>query len=478
MDNLIPIYRLKSGHIEFNADLKLNFLMGLVFNDEGNLYIELHFDEFFHLEEFYRTNETAFRADDYKLICSTEDGHKFTAPKILMKSFPFHKSKGDFYCFDHIKIEKEIHDYPDDDLEDRLERVANPLKYVKLEGLRMHHSSHTYIKASRNYGTVRPEEIGGDKLWDHSEVSFQLDFKSFKFIIRQDDDGESIIEFQSPEHQYLAMPYGLWEVIKIDFLEFLSFLNGAAVYVRSEFYGQYYTVGKLDSQVKKLYSAQHHKPNRWNDFIPINNGWYRGDRLVSTAFMTCFEKYRELNVLLDLNTIIFYLNNAEQAPSMGERIFIQTILLERFSDRYAETLEGDETTIIEEEKYTPIHEELKQVLIKHKKQLGDNFHLINSKLGNLNNTKRKQTDFKFRALIKAANIEFTPEVEDLLISRHKIVHLGEIGKSKEARKNYFLMDKLLRKIIVNLIGYKGTTIDTGKHVQNPQISPIRTKQND
>jgi hypothetical protein len=69
-------------------------------------------------------------------------------------------------------------------------------------------------------------------------------------------------------------------------------------------------------------------------------------------------------------------------------------------------------------------------------------------------------------------------VEDLLISRHKIVHLGEIGKSKEARKNYFLMDKLLRKIIVNLIGYKGTTIDTGKHVQNPQISPIRTKQND
>ena len=115
-----------------------------------------------------------------------------------------------------------------------------------------------------------------------------------------------------------------------------------------------------------------------------------------------------------------------------------------------------------------------EVLERNKKALGGNFNLLNSKLSNLNNTKRKQTDFKFRQLIQAANIELTKEVEDLLISRHKIVHSGDIGKSNEARKNYFLMDKLLRKIIVNLIGYEGPTIDSGKHLQNPQISPIRS----
>ncbi len=473
MENLIPIYRLKSGHIEFNKDLKLDFLVGLVYNDDGNLYIELHFDELINLEEFYHKNEEAFHQNDYRLICSTEDGYKFTAPKILMKSLPFSKSKGDFYCFDYIKIEKEIMDYPDDNLAS----VSNPLKYVKLEGLRMHHSSHTFIQASRSYGTVNSEEIGRDKLWDHSEITFQLDFKSYNFIIRQDDDGESIIEFQSPQNQYLAMSYGLWKVIKLDFLEFLSFLNGAAIYIRAEYYGQYYTVGQLDSQIKKLYSAQRYKPNRWNDYIPINNAWYKGDRLVSNAFLTCFEKYRELNILLDLNTIIFYLNNAEQASSMGERIFIQTILLERFSDKYAETFDEDEANIIELEKYNPIHEELTEVLIKHKKELGDYFNLIKSKLANLNRTKRKQTDFKFRQLIKASNIELTDEIEKLLISRHKIVHSGEIGKSNDARMNYFLMDRLLRKIIVNLIGYKGSTIDTGTHVQNPQIPKVRSKKN-
>lgn len=474
MDNLVPIYRLKSGHIDFNQGLKLDFLLGLVYNDEGNLYIELHFDEFLNLEEFYHNNQDAFEQDDYKLFCSTEDGYKFTAPKILMKNLPFRKSKGNFYCFDHIKIEKEIHNIPSNDLESELEIVKDPIKYVKLEGLRIHHTSHTFIKASRAYGPVRPDEVGGDKLWDHTEVTFQLDFRSYKFIIRKDDDGESIIEFQSPQSQYLAMPYTFWEFIKLDFLEFLSFLNGAAVYIRAEYYGQYYSGGKLDAQIKKIYSAQHHKPYRWNNYIPINNAWYKGDGIVSNAFLNCFEKYRNLNVLLDLNTIIFYLNNAEQAPSMGERIFIQTILLERFSNKHAETFEDPETTIIDPDIYAPIHKELVEVLERNKKAMGGNFNLLNSKLSNINNTKRKQTDFKFRQLIQAANIELTKEVEDLLISRHKIVHSGDIGKSDEARKNYFLMDKLLRKIIVNLIGYEGPTIDSGKHLQNPQISPIRS----
>jgi len=472
MEDLLPVYRLKSGHIEFSKDLKLDFLVGFVYNDNGNYLIELHFDEFKDLREFYDQNQNAFYADDYKLICSTDEGYKFTAPKILMKNFPFHKSMGNFYCFDHIMIEKEIHEEPNE----ITPKIENPLKYLKLEGLRMHYNSHTIIKASRTGREVQSEEIGGDKLWDHTVVTFQIDFISYKFIIRDDEDGEAIIEFEKPEFQYQSLPYSQWVKMRLDFIEFLSFLNGAPVHIRAEYYGQYYSVGKLDAQIKRLYTFQYQKPKRWNNYIPINNGWYRGDDIVSRAFLFCFEKFREQNRKLDLNTIIFYLNNAEQASSMGERIFIQTILLERFSDKYAETFEEQSTTIIASSEFQRIEEELFNVLNKHKVVLGKQFNLIKSKIMNLNNTSRKQTDFKFRQLIDAANIEITEEIENLLISRHRIIHSGDIGLSSMAGKNYHLMDRLIRKIIVNLIGYEGATIDSGKHMQNPPVPKVRNKE--
>jgi hypothetical protein len=471
MENLAPIYRLKSGYIEFSKELKLDFLVGFVYNDNGNYLIELHFDELKDLEGFYNQNQDAFYEDEYKLVCNTDEGHKFTAPKILMKSFPFHKSMGNFYCFDYLMIEKDIYEKLNEDTN------KNPLKYLKLEGLRMLYSSHTFIEASRTSRLVQNKEIGGNKLWDHSVIIFQIDLISYKFIIRDDKDGEAIIEFEKPEAQYQALSYNLWEKIKLDFIEFLSFLNGAPVIIRAEYYGQYYTVGELDAQIKRLYSAQYHKPKRWNNYIPINNSWYRSDNIVNKAFFLCFEKFQELNKKLDLNTIIFYLNNAEQASSIGERIFIQTILLERFSDKYAETFDEPNTTIINSSKFQKIKEELCAVLNNHKVTLGTQFNLFRSIIMNLNNTKRKQTVFKFKQLIEGANIEITEEIEILLNSRNRIIHSGDIGSFNEALKNYHLMDRLIRKIIVNLIGYDGVTIDTGKHLQNPPIPQVRNKVN-
>ncbi len=112
---------------------------------------------------------------------------------------------------------------------------------------------------------------------------------------------------------------------------------------------------------------------------------------------------------------------------------------------------------------------------KNKVALGSQYNLFKSKIMNLNNTKRKQTEFKFKQLIEAANIEITEEIENLLISRNRIIHSGDIGSSNMAVKNYYLMDRLIRKIIVNLIGYEGSTIDTGKHLQDPPVPQVRNK---
>lgn len=457
MESHIPIYRLKSGHISLNGTLKIEFIFGLIFSDDGNLYIELHFDETLDLELFYLNNEHIFQRGEHELICSTEDGYKLTATRVSIKSFPFHMSKCDLYCFGHILIEKKVYE---------VHNSSNQIRYVKLEGLRMKHTDLTYVETIRTYGTLPKEKPDSTQKRDHSTIILNLDSKSYKLIIRDHIDGESIVEFLNEKDGYSSMLYDLWESIRLDFLHFLSFLNGAAIYIRAEYYGQYHTIGKLDAQIKKIHSIKKNSPIRWNDFIPINNSSYTNLRLVSYAFLTCFENYRKRNTQFDLNTIIFYLNNSEQSTSMGERIYIQTILLEKFSDKHAEMFDTDVTTIIDPILFDPILDELKNVIRKHRRTLGDSINLINSRLTNLNRTKRKQTDFKFRELIKATNIELTDEVEKLLISRHQFVHRGDIGESEEAKANYLLMDNLIRKILAKMIGYDNVSINIERLLQN------------
>lgn len=460
MENLSPIIRLKSGHIEFKENLKLDFLVGFVYDKDGAYFLELHFDEFIDLHSFYQENRNAFYERDYKLMCTTDDGAKFTAPSIAMKNLPFRKSMGNFYCFDYYQIEKELSDWGDGELNEQ-----NTMHYVKLEGLRMHHNSHTFITADGG-GKKKSNSVGENSLWDHTSVEFQVDYMCYDIIFRDTDDGEVVIEFQGESNN---MSFDLWNEIKLDFLEFLSFLNGAPVHVRAEYAGQYYTGNKLDSQFKRFFSFTKRTPKSWNKFIPINDGWYKGDRPLNKAFIQNFMKYMEVNKILDLNTIIFYLNNAEQASSIGERLFIQTILLERFSDKYAETLPDEPLKIVDEKVFEPILSELNKVLEKNKRTLDDSYNLIRSRINNINNAKRQQTDVKFRNLIKGAGIEITDEIDELLLDRHIIIHKGELGNKKRGLRNFHLMDKLIRKIILGLIGYNGVTIETNKHLAPPEV---------
>src|SRR5690606_20786215 len=99
MENLIPETRLKSGKLVFKSGLELPFITGLVFNDEGNYYFELHFDEALDLREFYEKNEREFLSNEAGCIsCKTNEGGELEATGINMKTLPFWQCQGDFYC--------------------------------------------------------------------------------------------------------------------------------------------------------------------------------------------------------------------------------------------------------------------------------------------------------------------------------------------------------------------------------------------
>jgi hypothetical protein len=473
MDGHVPDIRLKSGIINFPNGLNLNFIFGLVYNINGLYFFELHFDQTIELEKFYRKYEKEFYNTDYKLIATTIDGDRFEATQIWMKSFPFHKSMGDFYCYGSIQITQQSRNLKNNNLKE----LTNSVHFILVEGLKMSYDSHSKYKEV-NFGKNHKYPFKMDGTWDYSTVTFQLeDLSSYMFHLYNKSDEQVIIEFNS-ENQFQELSYDKWLEIKIDFLEFLSFLNGASVIVREEHFGEYWSPKELKGEISVYYSQEKNLPRRHNDFMAINNSWYRSENIIQNAFMYNFSIYREKNKIWDLNSIIFYLNNAEQTHSIGDKIFIQTILLERLSSTFADSLNSGWQNIIPEDIFELLSEDLQNTLKKHEGNIEKaKYNILKSRLSELNNAKRNSNRVKFKNLIEGVGIQITDNIDKLLTKRNIIIHRGEIGKINEAIQDFELMDKLLRKIIVNIIGYKGATIEDGKQYKNPPIRLINDLAN-
>jgi hypothetical protein len=230
------------------------------------------------------------------------------------------------------------------------------------------------------------------------------------------------------------MTYEKFCEIKTNYLYALSFLNGAEVKIRKVCTGSYYTVGKTDSEIVITYSFKKLNHLKFNKYIPLNNPFNRGDKILNQLFVFCFDSFTEWNKKIDLNTIIFYLNNSEQAKSIDERVFIQMIAFERL----------------------PIKNELFAVLDKHKMEFGHAYEIVKSKIGNINQIKRLSTKEKMFKLIQDVKIPISPAIENLVNNvRNKTIHKGDIGTGKEGIINFYLLDELIREIILRLINYNG-----------------------
>lgn len=454
MENLAPVYRLKKGKLTYEDRLEIPFYFGLVYQNEGLFYFELFFEETLPLEQIYNENKDIFHEQYFQLESRTEDNHILKSTKICYKSLPFSKSKGDFHCFGSVYIEQQSNH-----LEKlRKKEIENDsLFFLHLEGVNMEFNLRTQIKKWRDNEEVGFLDDRGDFALDHTICVIKIGCNQYKTIWKKNNQDELFVQFKSDKNQYLPLKFEDYRKLKRDFIEFLSFFNGAQVQIRAEYTGQYSIYPIFDSHKKYIYSFKKEKTKRYNSFIPLNSPWFRTQNILSRAFLYNFENYIKVNEKLDLNTIIFYLNNAEQANSMGERIFIQTILLERFSKAYVKLLESVPKTLIDVEKFDSIKQDFIDVLDKNKEILGNDLGKFKGRLLNLNQL--KSTENKFEVLIKGAGIPITEQIEKLLIDRNEIIHEGEIGEYPEAENTYHLLDQLIRKMIVNFIKYNGPTIE-------------------
>jgi hypothetical protein len=132
------------------------------------------------------------------------------------------------------------------------------------------------------------------------------------------------------------------------------------------------------------------------------------------------------------------------------------------------------TVVIPEEIFKDIANDFFNTLKKLEGKIEKSkYDIIKSRLGELNNSKRNSSRVKFKNLIEGVGIEISDNISKLLDKRNKIIHEGEIGNFNEAIQDFELMDKLLRKIIINIIEYKGATIEDGKQFQNPPEKMVK-----
>jgi hypothetical protein len=454
-------HRLKSGKLIIAPHgLSIPFVFGLVFDIKGRIQIEIHFTEDSDIQDFYHANKKEFQENVFRIECTTEDGYVFKAFKIDYISIPFNLNKAILDCYGHIYIQKEKDEIPGE-----TEPEVDYLHFIKLEGLKLKFTNHSDITSYRDHEEMKLYDLN-QPIWDHSVVVMQIGFNQYKTIWRKDEfdlEGDSIIvEFKGRKSQFQSLSYEEYQKIKLDFLSLLSFANGANVNIRAEYYGQYYSAPKLDAQKKTIYSFTKVENQRHNKYVPINLSEARNDRIIDKMFQIHFNLYREWNEKLDLNGIIFYLCNSEQTISIDERVFIQTIILEKLSDSYAKTLEGTTQTFLPENINEQLKTELTEVLKKYETHLKENFNTVKGKILNFNQVKRNKTDVKMRKLIQDVGLEMNPIREELIsVIRHSTIHSGDIGK--ERYRNYFELDILIRNIILRLIKYEGPVFNPDKN---------------
>lgn len=454
-------YRIKNG--ELTAEDKIiPFNFGLIFEEDGVFFFDFYIADSFDLNSFM-DNDNSFRYLFTMKALTDENNHIEATELSLMNVSPY-KSFIKTLSYGHITHTEKRKNYGNNSFnedENNDDEKRQTLYYLELEGLKMEYSDLTETIKAR--GGQKIEDFNKFKR-DHTNATLiynsptSAGCNNFKFTFFQSENKDNIsvelpnFSTDGPNVLY----YDIYLEFKRELIYLLSFLNGAEVAVRKEFIGGFYRIGKTDSQTVITYSFQTIKNKNHSEYIPLNNPFHKGDYILSFVFMSCFDKYIEVNKKLDLNSIIFYLNGAEQSKSLDERFFILIIAFERLAKKYVETLNNSDLFVMSEEYYQPIKDELLEILKRYKSK--ENEHAINRlmpKIGELNKIKRKSTEYKFLKILEYAGIELTPEIEKIINEvRHKTVHQGEFGEGNQGFKNYLVLDELLRDIILKIIGYK------------------------
>lgn len=458
------VYRIKNG--ELTAEDKIIPIdFGLIFEEEGIFFFDFYIADSFDLDSFME-DDNSFRYE-FAMTALTDENNLIKATELSLRNVSPYKSFISTQSYGYITHTEKRKNYGNNTLNEveKDDDKRQTLFYLELEGLKMEYSDLTETIKAR--GGEKIKDFDNYKR-DHTNALLiynsptKTGCNNFKFTFFQSENKDNISvelpNFRTDGPNVLY--YDIYLEFKRELIYVLSFLNGAEVAVRKEFIGGFYRIGKTDSQTVITYSFQTIKNKNYNDYIPLNNGFHKGDRILSSVFMSCFDKYIEVNKKLDLNSIIFYLNGAEQSKSLDEKFFVLIIAFERLAKKYVETLNNSDLLVMSEENYQPIKDELLEVLRRHKSKENEQaIKRLMPKIGELNKIKRKSTEYKFLKILEYAGIDLTLEIEKIINEvRHKTVHQGEFGEGNQGVKNYLVLDELLRDIILNIIGYKNARI--------------------
>lgn len=450
-------YRIKKGRI-FNQEINIPFDFGIAILKDGIYFFEFYINESYELTEHMKrdTKQDLFYTS-FEMECLTEDNNKLSSFGLSTTQIAPAKSKLSMTCFGGVIFE-DISLEPITTKEELDAEFRQPIYFVELEGLKMQFLDLTEIEHFR--GGVKVESFNSKR--DHTDAqiiyngSSNSPCNSFNLTFSQSQKKENniILEFNGDFPNILY--YDVFNEFKEDFIELLSLLNGSEIRIRQEFIGRHFSVGRFTSQKHITYSFKPIINERYNQYVPINNPFHKTDRIISKTFTTCFDKYIEWNKSLDFNSIIFYLNGAENANSIMEQFFIKMIAFERLATINYNNTSKTIGYIISEDQLKTVKDEISPIIEKHSKSFKFDFGKVNSRVGNLFKENTTRTEDKLYHLLKTASIEPDADTKVLIDQiRHAVIHEGKLENLNDTVKYCFLLDKILRDIILNLIGYDG-----------------------
>lgn len=449
------LYRIKNGKLK-SRNYDLNFIFGLIFEKEGFLFFDFYISEESDLDNLQQESNDFIR-QFFLMTAITEDNNAVKATELFIRNIYWGKSKISMQCSGHLLHQSRSLFSEDEESKTDKNLI---LYYLELEGLKMKFTDRTEIIKARNGERIDEFAIGE---LDHSTATLIYNGSSkstcnfFNLIFSKNKDNDNVIvTFPNNQQHNTGVNKLLYEVFnefKRDFIFLLSLLNGAEVAIRKEFIGGWYNIGTVNSEIIKTYSHESINNIRYNDYVPLN--YYMNEDILNHALCMCFDKFVIENKKLDLNSIIFYLNGAQKSVNIQEKFFIEIIAFERLVSNFMKTLDESDSFIISDNDFKEVREELINVLKKHPDIIGDKLEALSNKIRDMN--KAKSAMYKFQKLLDYSRIEISADIKNIIKKvRNTSIHEGHIGTGEEGIRNYFILDELLRDIILNLIGYNKT----------------------
>lgn len=432
------------------------FDFGHVFEDKGVLHFEFYVHKDFDLASLITKPKTVFTDFYFKMKSTTVDLNSIEATGLVAKTI-----SPQFFRIEMVSEGLLVHtvlsSYPDNA---KMELNDMTLYYIEFEGLKMLQTDVTETTKTRRGEDVSP---WNNLERDHTPLTVMYDgdirqANFFHVTFFNSDSTNNIIAEYSNKNEKPPTPikYGYWQSFKNDFLYLLSFLNGGEVKIKKEHLGGFVSSKGIKTQTEIFYSHPIISARQKSEYIPINNEWYRDKYILHHSFTNCFNNYIKLNKLLDFNSIIYYLNGAQQVNSLDERFFISIIAFERLASTYAVGFNLSDENIVSDEIFEPIKIELIKVINSNKFNLGEGYSRILQKISEVHKIKATSVRFKFNQLLEYANVPVTDEIKNIINKiRNTSIHSGEIGQGNEGINNYYVLDEMIRDIILNLIEYKG-----------------------